>query len=478
MRMQLVTAMGVLGGLLGTCGCSGDTQGTGDTEAATKSEQACSHAPSRSLDPDTRFYAPDPRDEAVAQIRALLKARDRANAHVLTDLVRTPHAVWFTGGTPQEVKEAVQQTMRDAAREHSVPVLVAYNLPYRDCSQYSAGGATDTAAYQAWIDGFSQGIGRDKAVVIVEPDGLGIIPNNTTINGSADWCKPTVTDSAGITSPAPGANPAERYAQFNYAVDSIEKNAPQAAAYLDATHSAWLGVGEAAYRLIKAGVQRAQGFFLNVSNYQLTSDNIQFGTWISDAIAAPSGAPSWAFDDNGNFHFDWLPGQYDPATNYSKVNYTSDYAATVTAGIQSFMGSAVATTHFLIDTSRNGQGPFNAAPYALSPYGQPDSVISGLNSGNWCNPPGAGAGLRPSANTGVALLDAYLWVKVPGESDGSCDISGGARAWDYTAYNPWAVTGDAQNHFDPLWGMVDPAAGSWFDAQALQLAQNANPALH
>jgi hypothetical protein len=39
------------------------------------------------------------------------------------------------------------------------------------------------------------------------------------------------------------------------------------------------------------------------------------------------------------------------------------------------------------------------------------------------------------------------------------------------------VTGDAQGQFDPLWGMVDPAAGAWFPAQALQLAQNANPAL-
>jgi endoglucanase len=38
----------------------------------------------------------------------------------------------------------------------------------------------------------------------------------------------------------------------------------------------------------------------------------------------------------------------------------------------------------------------------------------------------------------------------------TCDIAGGARAWDYSAYNPWALTGDAQNHFDPLWGLVDP----------------------
>ena len=68
-------------------------------------------------------------------------------------------------------------------------------------------------------------------------------------------------------------------------------------------------------------------------------------------------------------------------------------------------------------------------------------------------------------------------MKTPGQSDGSCDISGGARAWDYAQYNPWVLSGNAQNHFDPLWGKVDPAAGAWFPDQALQLARNATPRL-
>jgi endoglucanase len=149
----------------------------------------------------------------------------------------------------------------------------------------------------------------------------------------------------------------------------------------------------------------------------------------------------------------------------------------VTNGIKSFMGNAVATVPFVVDTGRNGQGPFKAEPYALAPYNQPASVVSGLGTGYWCNGHGAGAGLRPTLKTAVPLLDGYLWIKVPGESDGSCDIAGGARAWDFGVYNPWNVTGDAQNHFDPLWGQVDPEAGKWFAAQGLQLAQNANPSL-
>lgn len=105
-------------------------------------------------------------------------------------------------------------------------------------------------------------------------------------------------------------------------------------------------------------------------------------------------------------------------------------------------------------------------------------MLSALNSGGWCNPVGAGLGVRPTSKTNVPLVDAYLWVKTPGQSDGSCDIAGGARAWDYSQYNPWGLSGaDAQNHFDPLWGRVDPAAGAWFPEQALQLAKNASPPL-
>lgn len=60
---------------------------------------------------------------------------------------------------------------------------------------------------------------------------------------------------------------------------------------------------------------------------------------------------------------------------------------------------------------------------------------------------------------------------------GAGDIGGGARAWDYSQYKPWGLSGDAQNPFDPPWGEVDPAAGAWFSDQALQLAHNATPRL-
>ena len=468
MTIRTLLTIVLLGGSMGSVACQGaEPGGPSADEGLAKMDNQKGHA---------ELYVPAPSDGSLAQVEHLWRARDYADALRVLALVTTPRAAWFGDGTPDDVRKAVRKTMSAADTQQRVPVLVAYNLPYRDCSQYSAGGAADTAAYKAWIDGFARGIGNGKAIVILEPDGLGIIPYNTTINGSEDWCKPTVTDASGNTVPAPGASPAERYAQVNYAVDSLAAHAPHAMVYLDGSNSGWLSPGDAAYRLTKAGVLRARGFFLNVSNYQLTSQSIQYGTWVSAAIAAPSGAPAWAFDDSGNFHFDWLPSQYDPSQNYA-VNYSPDYVATVTAGIQSFMGAAVATAGFVIDTGRNGQGPLNTAPYANAPYNQPASVISGLSAGYWCNGFGAGAGLRPSLDTGVALLDGYLWIKVPGESDGTCDIAGGARAWDFSAYDPWGIAGDAQSHFDPLWGQVDPVAGTWFPAQVLQLAQKANPSL-
>ncbi len=432
MRATLATLVGTAVG----CVEASDGDPTGD-----EPEALMGAAPSRGLAPDTRFFIPAPDPGASRQFVDLVKKGSLKDALRIAALATTPQAVWFTDGTPAEVKNAVRKTMRDAKAQRRVPVLVAYNTPFRDCAQYSAGGATDTAAYKAWIDGFAAGIGGDPAVVILEPDSLGIIPYNTTIYGAADWCKPTITDASGNPVAAPGASPEERYAQLNYAVDTIEARAARAMLYLDGTHSSWLGVGEAAYRLVKAGVPRAQGFFLNVSNYQPNDQLAQFGTWVSDCITAATAGADWAAG-----HFDWCPSQYDPALGYA-VNYAPEYAATVTAGLVNMMGGAAATTHFLLDTGRNGQGAWH--PTAVYPDAQ-----------DWCNPPARGAGSRPTADTGVPLADAFLWVKIPGESDGSCNRG---------------VTGSTTN---PEWGgIVDPAAGTWFPQQALELATLATPPL-
>ena len=235
----------------------------------------------RALDPATRFYVPAPSADAVRQGIDLLVHRNVKGALQLAAMIAQGHAVWFTGGTPAEVEKQVRKTMQAAAFQRRVPVLVAYNVPYRDCGQFSAGGATNTAEYVAWIDGVAKGIGSGKAVVILEPDGLGIIPYNVDLQGVHEWCQP-----AGGSSALADA----RYVQMNAAVDRLEQQ-PRASVYLDGTHSNWLGSGEAAYRLVKGGVLRAQGFFVNASNYQPTPQLVQYGTWISKCIAFATSGP-------------------------------------------------------------------------------------------------------------------------------------------------------------------------------------------
>jgi endoglucanase len=160
------------------------------------------------------------------------------------------------------------------------------------------------------------------------------------------------------------------------------------------------------------------------------------------------------------------------------VDYSPVHVAEVDAKYDEMLGGATPMTRYIVDTSRNGKGPNDMSAFAGAPYNQPSDVVAGLRAASWCNPPGAGAGPRPTSNTGVPLAAAYLWVKTPGQSDGSCDSAGGARPWDYSAYNPWGLTDlAAQSHFDPLWGTADPAAGAWFPQQALELARLAQPPL-
>lgn len=176
-------------GLGSLVGCSVET--TSAPEAVGTSESAITAAASR-------FFVPPPPDAALKQVVQLVEKGQLKNALLLSDLLAHPSATWFTGGTPAQVQSGVQKTVKLAALVRSVPVLVAYDLPFRDCGGYSAGGALDTPSYEAWIDAFAAGIGSGAATVVLEPDGLGIIPYNTTIYGAAESCQPDLT-AAGLT---------------------------------------------------------------------------------------------------------------------------------------------------------------------------------------------------------------------------------------------------------------------------------------
>jgi endoglucanase len=420
---------------------------------------AAAHAQSKTLPASTRFFVPVPPNGAVQQVETLLRQRQLRNALLITGMETVPQAVWLTSGTPSQVSATVATTLRQANFERAVPVFVLYNIPGRDCGSYSAGGAQNTADYETWIDAVAEAIGSQKVVIVLEPDALANLPSDCGYD-------PTQVNILQAT--------ADRYTQINYAVTKLETGS-QTLVYLDAGNSHWQAVPNMAARLAQAGVQQAQGFFTNVSNYNLNSYETKYDTWVSECIAFANNP-----DDGG-----WRLGNY----SYCASQYYSPFGPVDPNNIatwgytdqwyQQNLGTAVPTTHFLIDTSRNGQGPLNASIYAAAPYNQPASVIQTLSNGSWCNPPARGLGVHPTANTGVPLLDAYLWVKTPGQSDGTCDAAGGARAWDYTSYTQpgWPADAAGQAIFDPLWGLDDPIAGAWFPQQALDLAQRANPPL-
>lgn len=391
----------------------------------------------RTLDPNTRFFIAKPVSGALQQVVKLLASHDLKDAALIGKMIVTPQAVWFTGGTPASVTKDVKSTVKLAAAQHAVPVLVIYNVPGRDCAQYSAGGAATGDDYKAWVDAFVAGLGTQKVVVIVEPDGLALLPT--------DCGQPDTYD---------------RVSLISYAAHALLAD-PNASIYMDAGHSAWHNVADMSTRLVNAGVQDVNGFFLNLSNYQYSANEVQYGTWISDCIAFATvvspgnyGCPDQYW--NGGplpAKIAVLNGEWNGValSAYGVWSDDSDTIALNTSGINlryaNMLGATQPTVHFVIDTSRNGQGPWQ--PPADHPAGDPQ---------DWCNPPARGLGLLPTANTGVALVDAYLWVKIPGASDGQC------TRW---------TTGP----LDPVRGVQDPAAGLWFPDMALELVQNANPAL-
>ena len=381
------------------------------------------------LDPSTALYV----DFHSTSVQAAAGLAGQAQDDALL-LASFPTATWLTKGTPDEVRATAREVVSDAAAQGQVPTLVPYNLPFRDCAQYSAGGATTVAEYTAWIDAVAAGIGDAEAVVVLEPDSLGIIPWYTTINGQLEWCQPAEADAATAA--------ADRFAMLNHAVDVLTA-LPSTAVYLDGTHSGWLGVGDAADRLVAAGVERADGFYLNASNYQETRKLEKYGAWISQCIyyGTNPAEGGWRLG-----HFEYCASQYYPATpsNFDTWGLTDQWYLDNVANAANPPSGPDVLAHFVIDTSRNGQGPWTP-PAGVYPDPQ-----------DWCNPPDRGLGLRPTTDTGDPLIDAYLWIKVPGESDGQCTRG---------------TTGPQ----DPARGMVDPPAGVWFLEQAAELIAFAVP---
>ena len=366
-------------------------------------------------------------DDRSTTVQAAGKLEGAARDDALL-LARVPSATWLAYGTPEIAEAHARDVTERAAAKGQIPVLVAYNIPYRDCALYSAGGAADGAAYLAWVAGLAKGVGNRQAIIVLEPDGLGVIPWHRTLAGDLEGCRPDGQDEAAA---------ARRYEQLRGAVEILAA-LPRARVYLDGTGSSWLPPGEIASRLIRADVGKVAGFFLNVSNFESDARVVPYARWVSDCIVLvtqrgldPRACPS---------QFSAEP--FERPDNRKRIDAAYDRLFTA----RGLKRAPKSQKHALIDTSRNGLGSWKP------PAGRyRDAEV-------WCNPPGRGLGRRPTLTTREAYVDAFLWIKVPGESDGEC------------------LRGTV-GPMDPERGVTAPAAGQWFAGQARELIELARPPL-
>jgi len=273
--------------------------------------------------PQTLFYV-DPDSNAANWVRN--NSWDNRAPAIRDHIANQPAGKWF-GGWSGDIGPAVANYVSAAAARDQMPILVAYNIPGRDCGQYSSGGAESIQGYQTWIGAFAAAVGSRKAVVILEPDALPQLD--------------CLTDE--------GRN--ARLQMLQYAVGQFKEKAPNAYLYLDAGNSTWLQPSVAASRLLAAGIVHARGFSLNVSNYKTTADSLAYGDAINAALAQQQGI----------------------------------------------------TKTFVVDTSRNGNGPYGT---------------------EWCDPPGRKLGAPSKHFLGGEKPEMTLWIKNPGDADGCAAPAG------------------------------------------------------
>ncbi|PIR82337.1 hypothetical protein COU20_02845 [Candidatus Kaiserbacteria bacterium CG10_big_fil_rev_8_21_14_0_10_59_10] len=313
----------------GGAGAASPEDGTDAPDATLASASGESDAPLPPVQVSSRYYV-DPNSPAARQAAKWRQSKPY-EASLMDILAAQPVAQWL-GGWNADVRADVSRTVDAASAAGSVPIFIAYNIPNRDCSGgHSAGGVASANAYRAWISAIADGIGGAEAIVVLEPDAL-----------------------AGMECLSSGAQQ-ERFELLNSAVETLGTSG-KVAVYIDAGHSSWVPADKMAGLLVKAGVSKASGFALNVSNFQTTADSVAYGERVASAARAHTGRAE----------------------------------------------------HFVIDTSRNGRGP---------------------SGDEWCNPSGRGLGRVPQPGNNHALVDAYLWLKTPGESDGPCNGGPNAGVW-------------------------------------------------
>lgn len=402
----------------------------------------------------------------------------RATAEGGSAVANTSTAVWMdrigaiepnlvgTMGLREHLEAALSQNA-------NLIKVVIYDLPNRDCHALASNGelphgAEGTARYRTeYVDRIAS-IFADpryaslRIIAIIEPDSL---PNLVT-NLSDPECQLATDPTHGYV-----ANTRYTLSKF-FPLKNVY-------AYVDIGHSGWLGWSNnftAAATLIgdaikgaTGGVDSIAGFVSNTSGYTPLYEPF-LDSLANSAFPGSNGS----LQVRQASFYEWNP-------HFSEVAFVQSWRnAMIAQGFPSTIG-------MLIDTSRNGWGGANrptaaSTSTALNTFVDQSRIDRRTHRGNWCNQAG-GMGERPQA-TPAAGIDAYVWVKPPGESDGAASLAlsfdpqdpakGFDRMCDPTyIYNPGSgtmvTTGALPNA---------PVAGRWFSEGFRTLLQNAYPPLN
>ncbi|MQA85687.1 MAG: cellobiohydrolase [Streptosporangiales bacterium] len=388
----------------------------------------------------------------------------------MRQLASIPTAVWLdriaavTGGS------GVNMTLRDhldaaVAQGADVATFVVYDLPNRDCAALASNGEllvseNGMERYRTeYIDPIAEAMSDPayanlRKVAIVEPDSL---PNLVT-NLNEPRCQEANSSGAYVEG-------------IRYALNQL-RPIENTYLYIDIAHSGWLGWDsnfQPAVNLIgdtikgaDAGVNSVDGFISNTANYTPTEE-----PYLPDSNLSVGGQPV-----RSSTFYEWNP--YFDELDYAQAMRT----AFVNAGFPSSIG-------MLVDTGRNGWGGADR-PSGVSGSGDLNTYVNESRTdrrphrGGWCNQSGAGIGTRPTASP-ASGVDAYVWVKPPGESDGISEPNPPPDPNDPNKTHDPMCDPDAQNRYNTAYptNALDnaPHAGRWFHDQLVMLVQNSFPAL-
>lgn len=179
---------------------------------------------------------------------------------IRTNIGLKPVARWVGGG---DIAAWVDGYVDKAAARSQLPVLVAYNIPNRDCGGQSGGGANGAEEYAAWSRVFAAAVGDRPAVLILEPDSLIHMP---------------CLDEAGK---------AARLGMLRSAVRAFAELAPRTWVYVDGGDGRFNSPAAMAPWIAEfAAEPNVRGFAVNVSNYNANAVVQAFSGQLKAELAA------------------------------------------------------------------------------------------------------------------------------------------------------------------------------------------------